>query len=70
MDAVLGLILDTLEAKDLLDVVNVIITSDHGMTNVNRESKVTFVSCFACTKNISTLPSSTLKAKSDHLSLQ
>ena len=45
MDAVLGLILDTLEAKDLLDVVNVIITSDHGMTNVNMESRVTFVSC-------------------------
>ena len=70
MDAVLGLILDTLEAKQLTDVVNVIITSDHGMTNVNMESRVTFVSCFACTKNMSTLPSSTLKAKSDHLSLQ
>ena len=67
MDAVLGLILDTLEAKQLTDVVNVIITSAHGMTNVNRESKVTFVSCFACTKNISTLPSSTLKAKYDYL---
>ena len=67
MDAVLGLILDTLEAKDLLDVVNVIITSDHGMTNVNMESRVTFVSCFACTKNISTLSSSTLKAKYDYL---
>ena len=70
MDAVLGLILDTLEAKQLTDVVNVIITSDHGMTSVNMESRVTFVSCFACTKNMSTLPSSTLKAKSDHLSLQ
>ena len=67
MDAVLGLILDTLEANQLTDVVNVIITSAHGMTNINRESKVTFVSCFACTKNISTLPSSTLKAKYDYL---
>ena len=50
MDAVLGLILDTLEAKQLTDVVNVIITSDHGMTNVNMERRVRFVSCFACTK--------------------
>jgi len=67
MDAVLGLILDTLEAKDLTDVVNVIITSDHGMTSVNMERRVRFVSCFACTNNISTLPSSTLKAKYDYL---
>ena len=40
MDAVLGLILDTLEASHLTDVVNVIITSDHGMTNVNMNTRV------------------------------
>ena len=40
MDAVLGLILDTLEDKQLTDVVNVIITSDHGMTSVNMERRV------------------------------
>ena len=40
MDAVLGLILDTLEAKQLTDVVNVIITSDHGMTNTDMNTRV------------------------------
>ena len=40
MDAVLGLILDTLEAKQLTDVVNVIITSDHGMTNIDMNTRV------------------------------
>ena len=42
MDAVLGLILDTLDAKKLTDVVNVIITSDHGMTEISN-SRVCYV---------------------------
>ena len=40
MDGVLGLILDTLDDVGLGDVVNVIVTSDHGMTDVDLHDKV------------------------------
>ena len=43
MDKILGLILDTLDAKNLGDVVNVIVTSDHGMTSVDMETRVGFL---------------------------
>lgn len=43
MDRILGLILDTLDAKNLGDVVNVIVTSDHGMTSVDMETRVGFL---------------------------
>ena len=40
MDGVLGLILDTLDDIGLSDVVNVIVTADHGMADVDLHSKV------------------------------
>ncbi|XP_076439474.1 bis(5'-adenosyl)-triphosphatase enpp4-like [Babylonia areolata] len=40
MDGILGQILAELDDKNLTDVVNVIITSDHGMTNVSIPDKL------------------------------
>lgn len=40
MDGVLGKILDTLDAKNLSDSVNVIVVSDHGMTDNNLTTQV------------------------------
>ena len=40
MDGILGLILDTLDLKNLSDSVNVIVTSDHGMADVDMENRV------------------------------
>ena len=40
MDAVLGLILRLLDDAGLGDVVNVIVTSDHGMADVDLQNKV------------------------------
>ncbi|KAK7110986.1 hypothetical protein V1264_014774 [Littorina saxatilis] len=40
MDGVLGLILESLDAAGLGDDVNVIVTSDHGMADVNLEKKM------------------------------
>ena len=45
MDGVLGLILDTLDDVGLGDVVNVIVTSDHGMTDVDLHDKVSLHVC-------------------------
>ena len=46
MDGILGQILDTLDEKHLSDVVNVIVTSDHGMTSVDMENRVGYFSFF------------------------
>ncbi|PVD29810.1 hypothetical protein C0Q70_09067 [Pomacea canaliculata] len=40
MDQLLGNILDTIDSKGLRDTVNVIVTSDHGMTRVDSQNKV------------------------------
>ena len=46
MDSVLGLILDTLDDVGLNDVVNVIVTSDHGMADIDLQSKVSELHVF------------------------
>ncbi|XP_076468088.1 bis(5'-adenosyl)-triphosphatase ENPP4-like isoform X2 [Babylonia areolata] len=40
MDGILGQILAELDDKNLTDVVNVIITSDHGMTNISMQDRM------------------------------
>nr|KAG5701616.1 hypothetical protein BaRGS_019305 [Batillaria attramentaria] len=43
MDGILGLILDGLETRGLSDVVNIIVTSDHGMAKIDLTNKVTWI---------------------------
>ena len=40
MDGILGSILQTLDEKNLRDTVNVIVTSDHGMTDISMQERV------------------------------
>lgn len=40
MDSVLGLLLDKMEEKGLSDVVNLIVTSDHGMAEIDLQNKI------------------------------
>ena len=37
LDGIIGTLIDSLRARDLLDSVNIIITSDHGMTETSRD---------------------------------
>lgn len=48
MDGILGLILKTIEENGLSDVINVIVTSDHGMTSINPKAQVSLDVCVDC----------------------
>jgi predicted AlkP superfamily pyrophosphatase or phosphodiesterase len=43
VDTVIGLLIDGLESRGLMNTTNIIIVSDHGMTNVSPTSKVVYI---------------------------